>query len=131
MTDLTTKAKEFCAMYFIHILSMSKRVTIARTKPITALSDETGIGKVDYTTEPLITVDIPLGEIEHLAELDRIFYNNSSNIHQRRVFNRWIENEQAEAHLRKNNAALKLAYEHYQSLLVLAKDHSTSPIDIS
>lgn len=70
-----------------------------------------------YRSEPLLTVDIPLSKFEAIERLESIFFGNIDNIESRRVFEKWIEQQEEERRLRRQYPAVEKAYQEYTALL--------------
>ena len=76
---------------------------------------------IDVLTEPLLTVEIPESKLNDLMKLEAFFYNNIDNIHSRRMFELWYEQQLEEKELRTKYPACQSAYENYSTILTLCR----------
>jgi len=123
---LTEKAQEFCKKYDIDILNDTKRKPIYSS--ITTFFVDPSSKDIMHSVsrrldEPVLTVDIPLRNLEELANTESVFYNNIENSSHRRIFETWIAQQQQEKALRVKYAAVDKAYRDYSALLTWVSNH--------
>lgn len=74
-----------------------------------------------YDTEPLLTVEIPLSELERIANFENQVFNNMAQKGHFNMFETLMEQKEEESFLRHKYPAVKKAYEQYSLMLKLAK----------
>ena len=79
-------------------------------------------GSVNFSTEPLLTIEIPQSNLEGIMAFEEQVFNNMKTYgsHHYHLFNTMMEQKEAERRLRSNNAAVQKAYEQYSLMLALA-----------
>ncbi len=80
-------------------------------------------------TEYVYTLQIPESALNRLIEVDRRFFN-SDNSDRRDSFERWMDAQQRERELQKNNPAVREAYEKYCTLLHLCSNGKLDTIKL-
>jgi hypothetical protein len=114
----------FCRNYTITILDMSKRVVRNDDPKLFVDHLDKNIFKSSISTEPLYTVTIPESKLSFLSKLDKTFFNNVEHMAQRRMFDAWINQQEAEKELRAKYPAVQQAYEAYSTLLSLCNQNN-------
>lgn len=74
-----------------------------------------------FDTEPLLTVEIPLSELERIANFENQVFNNMAQKGHFNMFETLMEQKEEEKFLKDKYPAVKKAYEHYSLMLKLAK----------
>jgi hypothetical protein len=119
--------KKFLSKHNMRVIDDNKR--FSRMKPISYdfFKDPEDMdiihgGSVNYMTEKLLTVEIPESNLEDIQEFeDRVFNNMKTyGTHHYHMFNTIMEQKETEKYLRRTNAAVQKAYEHYSLMLALA-----------
>jgi hypothetical protein len=77
---------------------------------------------VAHDTEKLLTIEIPESDLKSIADFEDQVFNNikthgSNHYH---MFNTIMEQKETEKYLRRTNAAVQKAYEHYSLMLAIA-----------
>jgi len=121
MSPIRERARNFMRKYNIQLLNDNRRC-MTRMQPRLYFSFEQDKDYVsdmppECNYEPLITVEIPLSRLDEIADLESIFFNNIDDENSRRIFQRWLEQQNEEKRLRDNHPAVKKAYEHYSAML--------------
>jgi hypothetical protein len=119
----------FCRNYNITILDSTKRVE--RNDDVKLFTDhvDKNVFKSAISTEPLYTVTIPESKLTFLSKIDKTFFNNVEHIAQRRMFDAWINQQEAEKELRAKYPAVQQAYEAYSTLLSLCNQNNTPKLN--
>ncbi len=124
MTDHEQMAN-FTNKYQINVISSSKRA-VTRSHYATFHQCSSSPTVSDFSSEPLFVVEIPLSKLDALARIDRIFYETSMfGGETRRVFEQIMSQVEEEKRLRRNNLALKEAYDTYLTLLKICGHKET------
>ena len=120
--------KEFCQKHNITVIDTNKR--FARYRPINRqyFSDPDDYNlivdsRLNYETEPLYTIEIPLSDLERIKEFEEQVFNNMKQhgAHHYQMFEVMMEQKHKEKRLRDKYPAVKKAYEHYSLILKLAE----------
>jgi hypothetical protein len=120
--------KEFCQKHNITVIDTNKR--FARYRPINRhyFSDPDDYNlikdfRLNYESEPLYTIEIPLSELERIEEFENQVFNNmkQNGSHHYQMFEVMMEQKHKEKKLRNKHPAVKKAYEHYSLILKLAE----------
>jgi hypothetical protein len=120
--------KEFCQKHNIAVIDTNKR--FARYRPINRqyFSDPDDYNlivdsRLNYETEPLYTIEIPLSDLERIKEFEEQVFNNMKQhgAHHYQMFEVMMEQKHKEKRLRDKYPAVKKAYEHYSLILKLAE----------
>ena len=121
MNHITARIKDFCDRHFIKVLDANRRYPHSTVHRFTnPLDKDMVIQEPGIESEPLLTIEIPLSRFEKIIAIEHTFFNNIGDRGQRRIFGDWMDQQMAEKHLRDAHPAIKLAYEHYSTLLHLA-----------
>lgn len=80
-------------------------------------------------TEYVYTLQIPETALNRLIEIDRRFFNSDNN-DRRDTFGRWMDAQQRERELQRNNPAVREAYEKYCTLLHLCSNGKLDTIKL-
>jgi hypothetical protein len=128
------KIISFCNKYHISILDDSKRCA-KLTSPRYLLNENYSEQEymqniASYDTEPLLVIQIPLSKIEHIIEQEQLFFNNISEVYQRRMFEEWLEDRQNEKFICNTHPGVKEAYEKYKMMLALCNNKPNNIKDI-
>jgi len=120
--------KEFCQKHNITVIDTNKR--FARYRPINRqyFSDPDDYNlivdsRLNYETEPLYTIEIPLSDLERIKKFEEQVFNNMKQhgAHHYQMFEVMMEQKHKEKRLRDKYPAVKKAYEHYSLILKLAE----------
>jgi hypothetical protein len=120
----TEKLKSFFEKYYIKVLNDTKR--FARCRPLQYRCQEKDIDsiqniEIDY--EPLLTVEIPLSKLEHLMTIENMFFNNIDEVHSRRMFEHWMDQQRDERYLHEKYPGVKDSYDQYITILNLCREN--------
>lgn len=124
-----TKPNKFTKKYDITVLDSNKRY-VRRHQPImfTDPNDKNVIvTQPDPIEETILTISIPAFQLDKLAKLDELVFNtglNKSDSYQH-LLELLMNQAQQEKMLRQQNEAVRLAYEHYSTLLHLTGHKKT------
>lgn len=126
-------SKNFIERYEVKILNDTGRCS-RRTRNHIYWSDPKDCNYIEdeepkFETDRLITLSIPEFYLQRLIEIEkRFFAGESNNDVVRNLFDTYIDKEFEEALLRKNNEAIKKAYQNYSMLLHLV-GFKKKPVD--
>ena len=123
-----TKPNKFTKKYDVTVLDSNKRY-VRRHQPImfTDPNDKNVIvTQPNPTEETVLTISIPAWQLDRLVKLDEIFFGSSfrDETHQK-LLEVIMDQAQQEKMLRHQNEAVRLAYEHYSTLLHLTGHKKT------
>jgi hypothetical protein len=117
------KIEKFCEKYLAKILDTNKRVPITWPLHPTIVNFKDPVpAQVQYDTEPLYTIQIPLSKLNAIAEVENIFYNNIDHVGHRRIFETWMDAQEEDNRIRNKYPAVREAYQQYTLLLRLSRD---------
>lgn len=121
MIAFSARIKSFMSKYKIRHLSSSKRCvrTIPNLEYFANPDDKDTIHShaPTFDSEPMITLDIPLSQLERIVNIEAMFFNNIDDGYPRNLFQRWVEQQEEEYALRIKFDAVRKAYEHYSAML--------------
>lgn len=121
MSDHSERKKSFCKKYDITIRDESRR--FARLSPVNYFVDPMDKAYCEYSvrseSEPLVTLEIPESKLNHIIDLEAMFYNNIDDVNRRRMFEVWYAQQVIEKDLRKKFPTVQAAYEAYSIVLAL------------
>lgn len=117
---------EFFKKYSIKVLADFKQLPVKKNDYFSSPIDKDLVRyNTDFHTETILTIDIPMGRLELLSDIEATFFNNQHDVSPRRIFETLMEQRAYERRIREKHPAVEHAYQHYCTMLNLCRDGST------
>jgi hypothetical protein len=124
------KLTDFCEKYEARIIDESGRYPRLDYEFFLDPKNKDYVDTRQSGTEPLYILQIPASRLNELINIERIFFNNISNIGHRRMFQAWLAMKIKEKELQVKYQTVKTAYEEYSLILNLVRDEKLDIDDI-
>lgn len=119
---------KWCQAHDIVVIDTNKRR--ARYKPLAlkCFTDPDNYNVMAYDTvrhetDSVYTIEITESELHRLSAFESQVFNNLRETGHYNLFQAMIQLKEEEKQLRDSNESVRLAYEHYSTLLNLAKEY--------
>ena len=110
--------EEFCKRHRVYAINTQK--VCQKTIPIRARVYD-GLSFFDIETEPLCSMEIPLSELEKIAEFESVVCNSMRSQGSFGIYEMMMKEKEQEQYLRSKYPSVKKAYDQYQLILKLVE----------